>query len=248
MVTSFYDSRGNIRYHLGAQVDVSGPLKGCAGLGSSIRELVTRRRGQSETYARYSHREARDLRASKGVLGVLAEMFTFSELKIVRGSGDTRHDRHTKNTISGGRSSSGTDNKLGPSRLLVRPYPSLKILFVSHSLRVPGLSCRGLAGRDTVAQAFRNGDGITIKIQWLTCPIVTRRGVNFIIHIGRDHRRSRWVHTAPFFGVNVWMVVIVDGEEKQKLSSAPPTGLSNIEKIRLFDLRAGIENRSTSTT
>ncbi|KAJ3565879.1 hypothetical protein NPX13_g7334 [Xylaria arbuscula] len=142
MVTSFYDSRGNIRYHLGAQVDVSGLLKECAGLGSSIRELVTRRRGQSETYARYSHHEARDLRASKGVLGVLAEMFTFSELKIAESLGT---------------------------------YGAL-------------------------------------------------------------------------LGVNVWMVVIVDGEEKQKLSSAPPTGLSNIEKIRLFDLRAGIENRSTSTT
>ena len=139
-------------------------------------ELVTQKHIQSKTHASYSHHETEDSRGSKDILGDLAEMFTLGELKIVRGLGETGHDRHTEKSNSAGRSSSGSDSKLQASLkdeltsierpmadsmslsalphltsssltdrfrgsighyLLVRPYPSLSILFVSPSLRVP---------------------------------------------------------------------------------------------------------------
>ncbi|KAJ2973020.1 hypothetical protein NUW58_g9046 [Xylaria curta] len=83
-ITPLYDNRGNIRYYLGAQVDVSGLLKECAGL-ASLRELVTQKQ-QSEAPVDSKLKDTKDSRASRDVLADLAEMFTLSELKIVQAS------------------------------------------------------------------------------------------------------------------------------------------------------------------
>ncbi|KAK5627289.1 hypothetical protein RRF57_003004 [Xylaria bambusicola] len=299
MIAPLYDNRGNIRYHLGAQVDVSGLLKECAGLGSSIWELMTQKHAQSDIYSGDCHREIEDSRASKDILGDLAEMFSLGELKIVQGLSETGHDRHSEKTNSVDRSSSGTDSKLravvkdeaiaveAPMAnsisssaltpltsssltnrfqsmidhyLLVRPFPSLSILFVSPSLRVPGILQTPFMSRiggaqstrDTITQAFKDGNGVTIKVRWLTRPITAGRSANITATttttLNPDQGRSRWVHTTPLFGVNgaigVWMVILVDGEEKQRLPSAPPIDLSNMERPRPFDI---VENRSTSS-
>ncbi|KAL8686276.1 MAG: hypothetical protein Q9224_005497, partial [Gallowayella concinna] len=59
--------------------------------------------------------------------------------------------------------------------LLLRPYPSLRIIFVSPALRIPGLLQAPLLSRiggpphvrAGLANAFENGEGITAKVTWL---------------------------------------------------------------------------------
>lgn len=59
--------------------------------------------------------------------------------------------------------------------LLVRPYPSLRILFTSPSMRVPGILQSPLLDRiggsarmrDQLVQALADGQGVTAKVKWL---------------------------------------------------------------------------------
>lgn len=100
--------------------------------------------------------------------------------------------------------------------LLVRPYPSLRILFTSPSLRIPGMLQSNFMGRvggsgrtrDQVQQALADGRGVTAKIRWISSP---RRNA--------EYSRPRWIHATPLLGrngsVGVWMIVIVDEEEEQ---------------------------------
>jgi hypothetical protein len=98
--------------------------------------------------------------------------------------------------------------------LLVRPYLSLRVLFASPSLRIPGMlqsSFMDRVGgsgrtRDQVHQALADGRGVTAKIRWISSP---RRNA--------ESSRPRWIHATPLIGrngsVGVWMIVIVDEEE-----------------------------------
>ena len=107
--------------------------------------------------------------------------------------------------------------------LLVRPYPSLRILFCSPSLRVPGILQSPLMDkiggsarvRDELTQALAEGRGVTAKIRWQS-------------KMDEDGR-NRWIHCTPLLGstgqIGVWMVVIVDEEKEQlrrKWRPAPP--------------------------
>ncbi|KAH6669107.1 hypothetical protein F5X68DRAFT_176087 [Plectosphaerella plurivora] len=106
--------------------------------------------------------------------------------------------------------------------LLVRPYPSLRILFASPSLRVPGilqspfLSKIGGSDRvrDGITQALASGQGVTAKIRWMP-----RSGA------ASTEGRPRWIHCTPLLGSNgavgVWMVVLVDEETDEARSRAP---------------------------
>jgi hypothetical protein len=110
--------------------------------------------------------------------------------------------------------------------LLVRPYPSLRILFASPSLRVPGilqspfLSKIGGSDRvrDGITQALASGQGVTAKIRWMA-----RTGA------ASSDGRPRWIHCTPLVGSNgavgVWMVVLVDedtDETRPRAPQAPP--------------------------
>jgi hypothetical protein len=117
--------------------------------------------------------------------------------------------------------------------LIVRPAPSLRILFVSPSLRVPGvLQSRFLDRiggssrvRDSLAEALADGSrGVTAKIRWLSTAAA---------HIDADRAaegRPRWIHCTPLLGqsgaVGVWMVVLVDDEKAEaptrRFRQAPP--------------------------
>lgn len=112
--------------------------------------------------------------------------------------------------------------------LLIRPYPSLRILFASPSQRVPGILqspfMNKIGGsnrvREELTAAFADGRGVTAKVRWLTR--------------NDEEGRNRWIHCTPLIGVNgqigVWMVVIVDDErhrlqrERERMGgrSAPP--------------------------
>ncbi|KAI0145036.1 hypothetical protein BJ166DRAFT_471061 [Pestalotiopsis sp. NC0098] len=265
MVAPLYDSRGVVRYHIGAQVDVSGLVRECAGLDSLAR-LVDRENeadgsalpsGHGGNY--YNNGDAQQ-QQQPDEFRDLASMFSLGELKTVREHGGSYHRIHQAELTDGegvagganwakprllikddatvgrrnsdpmlqtslappadGRpgSASGPGDRLGGGRLagvyehylLVRPYPSLRILFASPRLRVPGMLQSNLMSRiggsqkvrEAIAQAFADGNGVTAKVRW-----TTRQGAD----------RGRWMHCTPLLGSNgavgVWMVVLVDDEQ-----------------------------------
>ncbi|KAI0445421.1 hypothetical protein F4803DRAFT_507639 [Xylaria telfairii] len=299
MVTPLYDNRGNVRYHLGAQVDVSGLLKECAGL-ASLGELVAQKQNQSASTADDGHADTKESRTSRDVLANLAEMFTLSELKIVQASGGAHADKPNSAGSSSSTNNNNSsklqsvikdeaaptepevlmDNSMSSSALtplssssligrvrgildyylLVRPSPSLRILFASPSLRVPGILQSPFLSRiggsqsirDTILQAFKNGEGITTKVRWLARPMMSSgRSASSSASASASPipERSRWIHTTPLLGVNgavgVWMVILVDDEEKQRTPSAPPIELFNLERSRPFDVDFSVPNLDT---
>jgi hypothetical protein len=114
----------------------------------------------------------------------------------------------------------------------VRPAPSLRILFTSPSLRVPGiLQSRFLDRiggsnrvRDSLSDALADGSrGVTAKIRWLPHAVPDLEDAN-------EEGRPRWIHCTPLLGQNgsvgVWMVVLVDEKEHsaphRRFRQAPP--------------------------
>ncbi|KAK0670847.1 hypothetical protein QBC41DRAFT_345218 [Cercophora samala] len=103
--------------------------------------------------------------------------------------------------------------------LLLRPCPSLRILFASPSLRLPGILqtpfLSRIGGSDRVreelSRAFEDADVVTAKIKWLTNTRTSSLGTG-----QQQEGRTRWIHCTPLMGSNgrvgVWMVVIVDDE------------------------------------
>lgn len=114
--------------------------------------------------------------------------------------------------------------------LLVRPYPSLRILFTSPSMRVPGILQSPLLDRiggsvrvrNELVQALSSGQGVTAKVKWLSA---SRRSNNRTASKKRDlshplearleadddldttaepepEGRARWLHCTPLAGAN----------------------------------------------
>ncbi|KAI2781798.1 hypothetical protein F4815DRAFT_444146 [Daldinia loculata] len=245
MAAPLLDSCGIIRYHISAQVDVSGLAKECVGL-ESLRRIVDQRRNGEDASAHTS---------VKDEFRELAEMFTSSELKTVQEVGGSMHRRHREDTAG---AETGSRHH-GPARvdsdplpristasvsrvtslfehyLLVRPHPHLRVLFASPSLRFPGMLQSSFmsriggppAVREAVAQAFADGRGITTKVRW-----VTRMD---------SYGKGKWIHCTPLLGSNgavgVWMVVLVndDAEVDLRRSRDAPLVDVKIDGRRPFD-------------
>lgn len=246
MCAPLCDSRGTIRYFIGAQVDVSGLVKECSDM-ESLKRLVILSGANEDAHTDGGM-------TSKDEFQELSEMFNLQELDTVRrwggrmhkesqevdgdtsrtggnwskprvlitsGSPDGTKDRysHSPLTRGGGRLSGIYENYL-----LIRPYPSLRILFASPSLRVPGILqspfMAKIGGsnrvREKLTQALADGRGVTAKVKW-----VSKNDLE-----GRD----RWIHCTPLIGSNgaigVWMIVIVDDEvstaPSKRFKMAPP--------------------------
>ncbi|KAI0396168.1 hypothetical protein F5Y17DRAFT_139037 [Xylariaceae sp. FL0594] len=264
-VVPLRDINGHIRYHLGSQVDITGLLKGGAGL-PSLQELVALRmlRHASSDTDKVGVDEHKGPQSSKEALAGLARALTLNELRIIHAAGESEEGSRVGDTSHGTSPSreSGTDDdgkrqqqqqgegldmagaeqeKLtqantkansqrsrmsyipdinysqpsvsepsppsGPSAptsspvsvsppqssvaplhvrfqgalehyLLVRPFPSLRILFASPSLRVPGMLQSELlqrvggdiSEREVLREEFRAGRSVTAKICWLPRP------------------------------------------------------------------------------
>jgi hypothetical protein len=136
----------------------------------------------------------------------------------------------------------GTLNGVYENYLLVRPYPSLKILFSSPSMRVPGILQSSFMSRiggsprvrEELTQALADGRGVTARIRWVT---------------KQDQEgRSRWIHCTSLLGSNgaigVWMVVLVDDEKDtaaKKYRYAPPVdpyGFARTSSTRDSDINS----------
>ncbi|KAL8982468.1 MAG: hypothetical protein Q9205_003036 [Flavoplaca limonia] len=119
--------------------------------------------------------------------------------------------------------------------LLLRPYPSLRIIFVSPALRIPGLLQAPFLSRiggpqhvrSGLANAFENGEGITAKITWLpqgrpdteesfASRPGSQRNSTVGSNAGNSEGRTRYISCTPLFGsddkVGVWMVVMVENK------------------------------------
>ncbi|ORY02453.1 hypothetical protein BCR34DRAFT_81245 [Clohesyomyces aquaticus] len=243
MMTGLFDSRGTLRYFLGAQVDVSGLARDCTDLDVFQTMLDTQEGHGPEKEEKDEFRE-------------LSEMFNMGELETVRKHGGSMHreqvddednasllhrprlllsdpmsrdvDRPTPATTK----AEGRLSGVYKHYLLIRPAPSLRILFTSPSLRVPGiLQSRFLDRiggssrvRDSLADALTDGSrGVTAKIRWLSTASAS-------VDPDGDQGRPRWIHCTPLLGQNgsvgVWMIVLVNDEKDQgpvrKFRQAPP--------------------------
>ncbi|TIC90708.1 Phototropin-2 [Colletotrichum higginsianum] len=244
MVAPLYDSRGTVRYFIGAQVDVSGLAKESSGL-EALQSLVVKK--EATTTAINGQRNYKT-EEEKDEFQELSEMFNMAELETVRRRGGNMHrvpqDENQASTstnwhkprilIQDESSSVHQSNPAVPLTsgrlsgvyehyLLVRPYPSLRILFASPSLRLPGILQSNFMDRiggsnrvrEGLSHAFADGHGVTAKVRWISK--------------SSSEGRVRWIHCTPLLGSNgavgVWMVVLVDDETEAGVKNrkeAPP--------------------------
>ena len=210
MMSPLRDSRGNIRYFIGAQVDVSGLVKEFSDF-ESLKSLAIK----SEYEETEDGADQRELVTQKDEFKELSEMLNLQELDTVRRWGgrmhrESREEAHdtdatkgnwvkprlliTSNSPDGpeeygsmGRVS-GRLSGIYENYLLVRPYPSLRVLFASPTLRVPGILqspfMNKIGGsprvREELTQAFADGRGVTAKVRWISKT--------------DTEGRSRWIH------------------------------------------------------
>lgn len=196
-----------------------------------------------------------DRRDSDPVLHDTAAMYAVQEPPSAAANGDSSHRRigsgggkpasvHSSERIyMGPDPSSPSSANIGGGRLsgvyehylLVRPYPSLKILFASPSLRVPGMLQSSFMARvggsprllDAIESALADGQGVTAKVRWLSSVSASAASRN--IDDTAAPGRGRWIHATPLLGSNgavgVWMVVLVDDEaeaSRRLPREAPP--------------------------
>ncbi|KAI8151976.1 Phototropin-2 [Colletotrichum sp. SAR 10_70] len=242
MVAPLYDSRGTVRYFIGAQVDVSGLAKESSGL-DALQNLVVEKEA-----AAAAHIREQEVDEEKDEFRDLSEMFNMTELETVRRRGGNMHrvpqdeehaatstNWHKPRILIQDETSSIQQHTSAPTihsgklsgvyehYLLVRPYPSLRILFASPSLRVPGILQSNFMDkiggsnrvRDGLHRAFAEGHGVTAKVRWMSK--------------SSSEGRIRWIHCTPLLGSNsavgVWMIVLVDDESDagmRKGKEAPP--------------------------
>ncbi|KAI5846107.1 hypothetical protein BZA05DRAFT_139370 [Tricharina praecox] len=224
MVAPLFDSQGQLRYYIGAQVDVTQLLKDGIGL-DSVKELERQLAGEKED-------------EEKDVFQELAELFNDVEIETtrlfagrlhkgrrLRREGAFRRERapsaaRSRVMVQEGPPSYDQQPTVSIPRLpslkgvyqnymLLRPYPSLRILFTSPSLRTPGIHqlhfLNKIGGsprvRDEIHDALRTGNGVTAKVTWLT----NRESAE---------GRERFVHCTPLLDgeskVGVWMVIVAD--------------------------------------
>ncbi|OQE20994.1 hypothetical protein PENFLA_c015G01883 [Penicillium flavigenum] len=226
-ISPLCDNRGKLRYFIGAQIDVSQLVMEGAQMGS-LQNIPTQK-GNPET--------GQATKESKSEFQQLSELFSPGELQNVREHGgklcepiineylnhrlflqdsDTESEVHIP--------SQGPQNPTpGPAPslslsgvykryLLVRPYPSLRILFTSPSLRIPGMLQSSFlnrigetgAKRDNIVNAMMAGRSVTARIKWMT---------RF-----NNQGRHRWIHCTPLLANNgqigAWMVIVIDDEDE----------------------------------
>ncbi|KAL8705301.1 MAG: hypothetical protein Q9201_001588 [Fulgogasparrea decipioides] len=243
MVVPLRDQNGRVRYYLGAQLDITELVNNSTGL-DSLRKLVSRQCGDPDQQAQDNTQAHVDLLTE---FQQLSETFTAQELQsLLRSQQRQEMDDQVKDGsdhLKGYQSRSvrirnssanldssiqlqgfGSAPPLGfyQNYLLVRPHPSLRILFASPDLRVPGILQSPLMHqiggsprvRDDLYHALEAGRKVTAKVQWLSKSF----------HDGR----ARWIHCTPLISANgligVWMVILVDddGEPPVPIKRAQP--------------------------
>ncbi|KXT04450.1 hypothetical protein AC578_3572 [Pseudocercospora eumusae] len=186
MLAPLYDNKGEVRYFLGAQIDVSSLIERGRGLESFAQLLAQGRPGKRAAGYGVYKESGRD---PKVVLGDLGQLLSEEEAEIITNRTWNRNTpvpssmgsiRSSTSKVSHARPKSArvilgvdtTPRDLWPSPnlgsngrlpgvyqnyLLVRPYPSLRITFTSPSLRIPGLLQTKLLDRIGGPSTIREG-------------------------------------------------------------------------------------------
>jgi len=292
MIAPLRDDQGNIKYHMGAQIDVTGLVEGGKGLGGFEHFLETleteRRKKEASKSAARGDEETERKQKALGKLRELSEMFDPEEHAVVPSSrGSTLHtrdkDEHsiasndrrraTRRVLADSdRSGSASDEeegmeeedeeteaedsstvwKLGrpvswgfsgkfpsvyDSYMLIRPAPSLRIIFLSpkvsrrlgNVLQHPFLShvaapAATLAG---LKKSFGTGTPVSAKLTLMLTPGERRDGTATGPGVKPEDGRlgqACWISATPLYGsddrIGVWMIVMV---EKSHATSARPS-------------------------
>ncbi|KAL8974495.1 MAG: hypothetical protein Q9197_001257 [Variospora fuerteventurae] len=240
MVVPLRDQNGRVRYHLGAQLDITELVNTCTGL-ESFQKLLLRQSGVPKgNPEQHRQDEIRVQLDQMTEFQQLSETFTTKELQSLLGSQERQQlDDQVKHGLKG---YSGQSNRVRNSSanldgsiqlqgfgsapplgfyqnyLLIRPHPSLRILFASPDLRLPGILQSPLMEqiggsprvRDDLYHALEAGQKVTAKVQWLSK--------------SSHEARSRWIHCTPLISANgligVWMVILVDDDEEPPTAAA----------------------------
>ncbi|KAF2794896.1 hypothetical protein K505DRAFT_303150 [Melanomma pulvis-pyrius CBS 109.77] len=281
MMAPLMDHHGMVRYFIGCQIDISHLIEGGRGL-ESFKQLLL-------NYEEKAQKPLPDPLSHKPPLKALRELSSLlndEEMEIVK---NRNRDRRNSVESTGSTPTRATytptarrvigmdeliepaylpQSQFGPSGrlpgvyqnyILVRPYPSLRIIFTSAALRIPGLSQSRLMDRiggpshvrEGLLDALAQGIGVTAKISWLT-QSATRTHSQSNPHSHSNSKSSnsisepeilegkpRWIHCTPLLGSDskpgVIMIVMVDKEEITG-SLNPPNSAQARVALRSRDL------------
>ncbi|CAI7623253.1 unnamed protein product [Penicillium glandicola] len=221
------DSHGRVKYFIGAQIDVSGLAMEGASMESFMELQSKYRDPEEESIVEPPEPDEKD------EFRELSELFSPRELSAVQQhGGDLFQPVKSLSSQDNRRSWLQPDASLEreaeairlremqspffrmsfagvyENYLLVRPYPSLRILFTSPALQIPGMLQSPFLSRigsssavkDELLQAMKVGRSVTARIKWTTR--------------SNPDGRNRWVHCTPLLASNgqvgVWMVVVVN--------------------------------------
>ncbi|KAK5115927.1 hypothetical protein LTR62_000383 [Meristemomyces frigidus] len=229
LIAPLYDNKGQVRYFLGCQIDVSSLVENGRGIESFSTLLKQDRR---------ERRFGGPDKTPKHVLSELGQMLTDEESRTMSTRAQSMSsDRPSMpaqvatpeqrgRRILLGMEDTPTERSLwphpslGPSGrlpgvyqnyLLVRPYPSLRITFTSPALRIPGLLQTKLLDRiggpthirEGILDALAHGTSVTAKVAWLTHPLSaaeTAEAVGGKQEVSGLVGKARWIHCTPLMG------------------------------------------------
>lgn len=140
MIAPLCDSRGKIRYHIGAQVDVSGLVKDCTDL-ESFQKLVLNERSQQHVGNDHTSRGRQE---KEDEFQALSEMLNMSELDTVRKWGGRMHREYQDEDGSSSRNAATHMPRL----LLKEP--------TTDTIQTYSLSSRGSGKLSGIYQNVRN--------------------------------------------------------------------------------------------
>ncbi|EME38798.1 hypothetical protein DOTSEDRAFT_75510 [Dothistroma septosporum NZE10] len=267
------DSDGNVRYFLGAQVDVSGLVKNCSGM-ESLSRLVEQESAEDST----ANEDIVPPQDPYADFQALSDTFDSHEIDMVRKTGGSLHRcldkayepagaepvessprvvledsgaEHSDQDLAEDPPQDGAASS-NPSQLfknggmpgnlsgvykyylLIRPYPSLRILFTSPTLRAPGTLqshfLHRIGGsarmRSALEKALKHRKNVTARVRWLNQPDEE----------GKGEGKARWIHCTPLIHysgqVGLWMVVVVPPLPDANSVAAPVVGMGK-ERFRV---------------
>ena len=147
MTAPLCDSRGNVRYFIGAQVDVSGLVRDCVEMESLQRLVLEQSRRHHEAETNSGGAEGR-----KDEFQELSEMLNMGELDTVRRWGGRMHREQQEDEDEGSSSNHGASSQK-PRLLLKEPSPDLNKTFSLNRGASGNLS--GVYQHVRVAMKFR---------------------------------------------------------------------------------------------
>ncbi|KAF3000126.1 hypothetical protein E8E13_004629 [Curvularia kusanoi] len=233
MVAPLKDNKGAVRYFVGARIDVTNLVEGGKTM-DSFHQLLADDRPVTPAVDPLENRPTLKALRDFGDLLNEEEKGSMRDVDMLRI--DSRPSIEERISQDGLRSRYlGQVPGVYQNYVLVRPYPSLRIIFTSPSLRVPGLCQSKLEDhiggpehiRDSLMEALAQGIGVTAKVSWLTR--VSRPGTRSdtpelddgasIATADLDiiEGKARWIHCTPLTGsdgkVGVIMIVMVDKQD-----------------------------------